>query len=73
MVGKEISHGLWLYWNRAHTQTHYSDEPRIRLHVKHCLVFSFVFSAPSLAWRNLFSASGIFCGGRYQPGSTGIF
>jgi hypothetical protein len=37
--------------------------------VKHCLDFSFVFSAAS---RNLFSASGIFCGGRYQPGYTGI-
>ncbi len=48
MVGKEMSHGLWLYWNRAHTQTHYSGEPRgLRLDVKHCLDFSFVFSAPS--------------------------
>jgi hypothetical protein len=35
--------------------------------VKHCLEFSFVFSAPLPAGRNLFSASGIFCGGRYQP------
>ncbi len=42
-------------------------------HVKQCLDFSFVFSAPLPAWRNLFSESGIFCGGRYQPGSTGIF
>ncbi len=42
-------------------------------HVKQCLDFSFVFSAPSPARRNLFSASGIFCGRRYQPGSTGIF
>ncbi len=41
--------------------------------VKHCLDFSFVFSSPLLAWRNLFSASGIFCVGRYQPGCTGIF
>ncbi len=41
--------------------------------VKHCLDFSFVFSAPLPAWRNLFAASGIFCGGRYQPGCTGIF
>jgi hypothetical protein len=41
--------------------------------VKHCLDFSFVFSAPLPAWENLFSASGIFCGGRYQPGCTGIF
>jgi hypothetical protein len=41
--------------------------------VKHCLDFSFVFSAPLPAWRNLFSASGSFCGGRYQPGFTGIF
>jgi hypothetical protein len=40
--------------------------------VKHCLDFSFVFSAPLPAWRNLFSASGIICGGRYQPGCTGI-
>jgi hypothetical protein len=39
--------------------------------VKHCQNFSFVFSAPLPAWRNLFSASGIFCGGRYQP--SGIF
>jgi hypothetical protein len=36
--------------------------------------FSFVFSAPLPAWRkNLFSASGIFYGGRYQPSCTGIF
>jgi hypothetical protein len=28
-------------------------------HVKHCLDFSFVFSAPLRAWTNLFSASGI--------------
>ncbi len=41
--------------------------------VKYCLNFSFVFSAPLPAWRNLFSASGIFCGGKYQPGCTGIF
>ncbi len=40
--------------------------------VKHCLDFSFVFSAPLPASRNLFSASGIFCGGTYQPGSSGI-
>ncbi len=41
--------------------------------VKHCLDFFFVFSTPLPAWRNLFPASGIFCGGRCQPGSTGIF
>jgi hypothetical protein len=41
--------------------------------VKHCLDFFFVFSNPLPAWRNLFPASGIFCGGRYQPGSTGMF
>ncbi len=35
--------------------------------------FSFIFSAPLAAWRNLFSACGFFCGGRYQPGCTGIF
>jgi hypothetical protein len=35
--------------------------------------FSFVFSAPLPAWRNLFSAKGILCSGRYQPGCTGIF
>jgi hypothetical protein len=40
--------------------------------VKHCLGFSFVFSAPLPAWRNLFSLRGIFCGGRYQLGCTGI-
>jgi hypothetical protein len=34
---------------------------------------SFVFSAPLLATRNLFSASRIFYGGRYQPDCTGIF
>jgi len=45
----------------------------ISTHLKHCLGFSFVFSAPAAAWRNLFSASGISCSGRYQPGSTGIF
>jgi hypothetical protein len=38
------------------------------LYVKHCLNFSFVFSAPLPALRNLFSAMGIFCSGRYQPG-----
>ncbi len=27
------------------------------LHIKHCLDFSFVFSAPLTAWRNLFSAT----------------
>jgi hypothetical protein len=37
--------------------------------IKHCLYFSFVLPA----WRNLFSANGIFCGGRYQPRYTGIF
>jgi hypothetical protein len=42
-------------------------------HMKHCLDFSFVYSVPLPAWRNLFSASGIFCGGRYQPGCTRIF
>ncbi len=31
----------------------------ISLPLKHRLDFSFVFSAPLLAWRNLFSASGI--------------
>jgi hypothetical protein len=31
-----------------------------------------VFSSLLPARRNLFSASGIFCSGRYQPGSTGI-
>jgi hypothetical protein len=41
--------------------------------VKHCLDFSFVFSAPLLAWRNLFSASGIFCDLRYQSGCAGFF
>ncbi len=48
--------------------------------VKHCLDFSFVFSARLPAWRNLFWASEIFCwnvpvrlywdlltNGRYQP------
>ncbi len=39
--------------------------------MKLCLDFSFVFSAPLLAWRMLFSVSGIFCGGRYQPGCMG--
>ncbi len=38
--------------------------------VKHFREFSFVFSAPLPAWRNLFSASGIFCSWRYQPGCT---
>ncbi len=42
-------------------------------YVEHCLDFSFVFSAPLHAWRNLFSASETFCGGRYWPGRTGIF
>jgi len=41
--------------------------------VKHCLDFSFVFSVPLPAARNLFSGSPIFCGERYQPGCTGIF
>jgi hypothetical protein len=41
--------------------------------VKDCLDFSFVFSAPLPAGRTLFAASGILCGGRYQPGCTGIF
>ncbi len=43
------------------------------LSVNHSLGFSFVFSAPLPAWRNLFPASGIFCSGRYQQGCTGIF
>ncbi len=47
----------------------------IALHVKHCLDFSFVFSAPLPAWRNeetyLFSASGIFYSGRYQRAVLG--
>jgi hypothetical protein len=34
-------------------------------------IFPLYFHLP--AWRYLFSASGIFYGGRYQPGSTGIF
>ncbi len=42
-------------------------------HVKHCLDFLYVFSAPLPTWRNLFSANGIFCGGSLQPGCTGIF
>jgi hypothetical protein len=45
----------------------------LTLHGKHCLDFSFVFSALLPAWRNLFSASKIFCSGRYQPSYTGIF
>jgi hypothetical protein len=45
----------------------------VRDSVKHCLDFSFVFSSPLPAWRNLISASGVFCGGRWQPGCTGIF
>jgi len=40
---------------------------------KHCLGFSFEFSAPLPAWRDLFSASRNFCGERYQPGCTEIF
>ncbi len=40
--------------------------------VKQCWNFSFEFSAPLPAWRSLFSASRIFCCGRYQPGCTGI-
>ncbi len=42
------------------------------LSVRLSLGFSFVFSAPLPAWGNLFSASGIFCSGRYQQGCTGI-
>jgi hypothetical protein len=38
-----------------------------------CLDFCFVFSAPLFVQRNLFSARGIFCSGRYQPGCIGIF
>jgi len=45
----------------------------VTLHVKQCLDFSFVFSAPLPAWRNLFSASRIICCGRYQLGYIGIF
>jgi hypothetical protein len=45
----------------------------VRDPVKHCLDFSFVFSSPLPALRILFSASGVFCGGRWQPGCTGIF
>ncbi len=41
--------------------------------VKHYLDFSFVFSAPFPAWKDLFSASRIFCDGRYQPVRTGMF
>jgi hypothetical protein len=48
-------------------------KPIYRVCVKHCQNFSFVFSAPLPASRNLFSESGIFCGGRYQPDCTGIF
>ncbi len=41
--------------------------------VRHCLEFSFEFSAPLPVWRNLYSPRGTFCGGgRYQPGCTGI-
>ncbi len=37
-------------------------------------IFLLYFQLPYLpAWRNLFSTSGIFCGGRYEPGCTGIF
>jgi hypothetical protein len=36
-------------------------------------IFPFYFQLPLPAWRNLFSASWIFCGGRYQPGCIGIF
>jgi len=32
--------------------------------VKHCWNFPFLFSAPLPAWRNVFSASEIFCAGR---------
>jgi hypothetical protein len=52
-------------------RSHYSWG--ILKNVKHCLDFSFVFSAPLPAARNLFSRSQIFFGGRYQPGYTGIF
>jgi hypothetical protein len=40
----------------------------LQSYVKHCLDFSYVFSAPLPAWRNLSSASG-----RYQPSCTRIF
>jgi hypothetical protein len=57
------------------------------LHAKHCLDFSFVFSAPLPAWRNLLSADrdflwwkvparlywGLLTSGRYQLGCTGVF
>ncbi len=38
-----------------------------------CLDFSFVFSAPLPAWRNLFSASGIFFSGGRLPASLSLF
>ncbi len=66
---------IWIWPSLAYflkliylTNTRY----KVPTHVKHTLDFSFVFSAPLPARRNLFSASGIFCGGRYQPGCTAI-
>ncbi len=54
---------------------HSQNDPfqALSLHGKHCLDFSFVFSALLNAWRNLFSASKIFCRGRYQPSYTRNF
>ncbi len=59
MVGKEISLGLWLSWNRADTQTHYSGEPRgLRLHVKHGLDFPLYFQLRHLPGETCFQQAG---------------
>jgi len=61
MVGKEISHGLWLYWNRAHTQTLYSGEPRgLRLHVKHSWIFPLYFQLHHLPGETYFQEAGSY-------------
>jgi len=72
MVGKEISHGLWLYWNRAHTQTHYSGEPRrLRLHVKHSWIFPLYFQLHHLPGETCFQQAGSYAVGRNSQALLG--
>ncbi len=70
----------WVLWIRhwksfcgfihRHTDTPKTNYTQIRK----ALPWFFLCIFSSLAcWRKLYSASGIFCGGRYQPCCTGIF
>ncbi len=64
---------LWCFWNDRNQQFSDSDlcsKPNLNICKALTGFFICIFRSLTHDWRNLFSASGIFCVGRYQPGYT---